>query len=70
MNYKQRMIIEILDLKEKIINLENFVKMKVKSKEDEMLKKQIECMHAYYGVLQDRIMIMLEDKEQVRGVNE
>lgn len=60
MNYKQKMVIELVDLREKIIKLESLDKITTEE-ERNLLDRQLKAMSEYYTILHDRIMIMLDD---------
>ncbi len=62
MNYKQRVLIELLELNKKINDLSNYMKDKGIT---EILEKQLSHMQSYSDVLVERILIMLEEKEPI-----
>ena len=70
MNYKQRMIDELIELRTKIIKLEQFSRENTLIKEDqELLDRQLRAMNEYYDSLYTRIMIMLDDCKKVECCN-
>lgn len=61
MNYKERMLEELLNLKERITKIENF--NKTLSEEDKkLLDEQRTAMCQYFSVLHTRLVKELEDK--------
>lgn len=70
MNYKQRMIDELIDLRTKAIKLEQFCRENTLMKEEqELLDKQLRAMNEYYDALYTRIMVMLDDCKKVECCN-
>ena len=64
MNYKERMLEELLDLKEKITKIENFDK--TLSEEDrKLLDEQRTAMCQYFNVLHTRLAKELKDEETI-----
>lgn len=54
MNYKQRMLYELLELNRKIVLLENF------EDKDDLMNKQLNCMVDYENILVERIFKEME----------
>lgn len=54
MNYKKRMLEELLDLNEKIYKLNNFINTN-KTRNNELLEKQLNAMIEYSDILKERI---------------
>lgn len=70
MNYKQRMINELIDLRTKVIKLEQFCRENTLMKEEqELLDRQLRAMNEYYDALYTRIMVMLDDCKKVECCN-
>lgn len=65
MNYKQRMLKELLELKERIVKLDCYDK-KVQTEQELMLmERQRKAMQEYLNALEERIMLILEDKNSM-----
>ena len=54
MNYKKRMLEELLDLNEKIYKLNNFINTN-KTRNNELLENQLNAMIEYSDILKERI---------------
>ncbi len=62
MNYKQRMLMELIELKTKIVKLDCFDGKPVQSeREITLIECQKKAMEEYYNALEKRLMIALED---------
>ena len=69
MNYKTRMLNELVYITKKIALLEKYIENKNTSTTgDEVLKKQLEAMMAYQECLMTRISKELEDEDQVATI--
>lgn len=63
MNYKTRMLDEILELKDKITKLELYLGDKVKdSSKPTLEEKQLIVMNEYFNILKERLQNELKDK--------
>ncbi len=62
MNYKQRMINELLELNERIVRLQKFNRL-LTEEQAQMIDKQLKAMTEYFNILKERIMAILEDEE-------
>ena len=63
MNYKTRMLDEILELKDKITKLELYLSDKVKdSSKPTLEEKQLIVMNEYFNILKERLQSELKDK--------
>lgn len=70
MNYKQKMIDELIELRTEMFKLEQFYRENTLMKEEqELLDRQLKAMSEYYTILHDRIMIMLDDCKKVECCN-
>ena len=62
MNYKQRVLIELIDLVIKITNLNNYLDTAVITPQNrELLLKQEKIMCDYQDVLEERLLNMLDE---------
>lgn len=64
MNYKQRMINELLELNERIVRLQNFNRL-LTEEQAQMIDKQLKAMTEYFNILKERIMAILEDEKTI-----
>lgn len=64
MNYKQRMINELLELNVRIVRLQNFDRL-LTEEQAQMIDKQLKAMTEYFDILKERIMAILEDKKTI-----
>lgn len=62
MNYKQRVLSEMVDLNWKIGDLRHFIS---NNKSTEILEKQLQVMNEYSQILYERLLVMLEDMEVI-----
>ena len=62
MNYKQRMINELLELNERIVRLQKFNRL-LTEEQAQMIDKQLKAMTEYFNILKECIMAILEDEE-------
>lgn len=68
MNYKQKMLTELLDLTEKIVKLEKYIKnekQKMGNVIDEKLETQLTVMYQYRGILTERMLCILDDDNKL-----
>ena len=61
MNYKQRMLKELLELEERIIKLDCYDKPTQTEQEMMLMERQRKAMQEYLNALEERMMLVLED---------
>lgn len=62
MNYKARMLEELIDLTHKIEKLRSFNKT-LSEKEMKLLEEQLKAMETYHQTLKERLLLILNDSE-------
>ena len=68
MNYKTRMLEELLGLRTRIVRLENYLENKIKDNQESLEEKQLKIMKEYEKILKERLMNCLKDIELTTGV--
>lgn len=61
MNYKQRMLMELLQLRERIVKMDCFNKQIMTERDLNLLERQRKAMDEYANALEGRMLICLED---------
>ncbi len=61
MNYKQRMLMELLQLRERIVKMDCFNKQIMTERDLNLLERQRKAMDEYANALEERMLICLED---------
>ena len=61
MNYKQRVLSELVDLNWKIADLKHFISNNTGT---QVLEEQLKAMNIYSQILYERLLVMLEDTEK------
>ena len=61
MNYKQRVLNEMIELNWKIADLNHFISNNPDTK---ILEEQVKAMNIYSQILYERLIVMLEDKKE------
>ncbi len=66
MNYKTRMLDEILELQIKIVKFEKYINSKTKDPQNPSLEeKQLDAMKQYFNALYERLFFELNDKSKI-----
>lgn len=68
MNYKTRMLEELLGLKTKIVRLESYLENKIKDNQESLEEKQLKIMKEYEKILKERLMNCLKNEDLTSGV--
>ena len=68
MNYKQRMLEELLGLRTRIVRLENYLENKINDNQETLEEKQLKIMKEYEKILKERLMNSLKNLELTSDV--